>query len=187
MVVPRGDSLCVGMQSSARTDPPVEMALCRSALAAGGRLALHVRGTSMLPALWPGETVWVEQANVDELRNGDVIVFVRDRQLVVHRVVATAETTAETTAGSTLITRGDAQPQDDVPVLPSAVLGVVRSVCRFRADRPVGGRPSRAASALSWLVRRSEMARFLLAGIHSRLVTGRFDLARLRTTPETLR
>jgi len=183
MAVPRGDSLCDGMQSSAGTDRPVEVALCRSALAAGGRLALHVRGTSMLPALWPGEKVWVERAIVEDLRNGDVVVFVRDRELVVHRVVAAGETTA----GPTLITRGDAQPQDDVPVLPSDVLGVVRFVCRFRADRPVSGRPSRAASTLSWLIRRSEMARFLLAGIHSRLVTRRVGLARLRATPETLR
>lgn len=131
----------------------------------------------MLPALWPGEKVWVEQASVDELRKGNVIVFVRDHQLVVHRVVAVAETTA----GSTLVTRGDAQLDDDVPVEPRDVVGVVRAVRRFGAARPLPGKPSPAARALAGLVRRSEMVRFLLAGIHSRWVDGTIGRRRLRT------
>jgi signal peptidase I len=183
MVVPRGDSLCDGMQSSARTDYPVEVALCRTALAAGDRLALHVRGTSMLPALWPGEKVWVEQTNVDALRSGDVIVFVRDHQLVVHRVVGIAKSTNR----AALTTRGDAQLEDDVPVEPRDVVGVVRAVRRFGADRPLSGRPSLAAGILSRLVLRSEMVRFLLAGIHSRLATRRFGLGCPRTAPGTSR
>jgi len=122
----------------------------------------------MLPALWPGEKVWVEQTNVDELQNGDVIVFVRDHQLVVHRVVGIAKSTNRTA----LTTRGDAQLEDDVPVEPRDVVGVVRAVRRFGAARPLSGRPSLAAGILSRLVRRSEMVRFLLAGIHSRWVNG---------------
>jgi signal peptidase I len=171
------------MQSSAPTDCPVEVALCRTALAAGDRLALHVRGTSMLPALWPGEKVWVEQTNVDELRNGDVIVFVRDRQLVVHRVVGIAKGTSR----AALTTRGDAQLDDDVPVEPRDVVGIVRAVRRFGADRPLKGRPSPAARALVWLVRRSEMARFLLTAIYCRWVNGTIGRRRLRTASGTSR
>jgi len=144
----------------------IKVGLCRNGLGAGVRLRLHVRGTSMIPALWPRESIWVEPSSIEYLRLGEVVVFARDRQLIAHRIVDVRRSAD----GLTVITRGDARHDDDMPVRPAEVVGVARVARRFRSERPIVCRPSRVARAVSWLVRRSDFARFLLSGIHSRLL-----------------
>lgn len=157
----------------------IKVELCRSELVAGARLRLHVRGTSMIPALWPGESVRVESSNFEELRLGDVIVIARDRQLIAHRIV----NLREGADGLAVITRGDARLHNDLPVLPAELIGVARAAFRFRAERAIGCRPSMAARALSWLVRRSDFARSLLGGVHYRLTTRATMIRRLCSAP----
>src|SRR5438552_14212381 len=78
--------------------------LCRDLLASGAPLRFRIRGTSMLPALWPGESVAVRPVQFSDVRPGDLAVFVRNRHLVVHRVVRRSVGIR----GAEVVTRGDA-------------------------------------------------------------------------------
>ena len=75
-------------------------------------------GTSMLPAIAPGQPVTVRCGM--EPMVGDVAVFRYDNQVGVHRVVA------RTTAW--LLTWGDNNPLPDEPIVPDLVIGVIRDV-----------------------------------------------------------
>jgi hypothetical protein len=132
--------------------------LCRGALASGRPLILRVRGTSMLPTLWSGDCVSVRAAVLADLRPGDVAVFVRNRHLVVHRVIRRTEG-----AGTwTVVTRGDAQCHDDPPIEESELLGVAEAVHRFGKRRPLRRRMPAFARGVAWSVRRSPRVRSLL-------------------------
>jgi len=85
----------------------------------GGReFVTSFNGTSMLPAIAPGQQVTVT-CGVEPVV-GDVAVFRYDDHVGVHRVVARSETW--------LLTWGDANPLPDEPVLPARVIGVIRDV-----------------------------------------------------------
>jgi hypothetical protein len=77
-------------------------------------------GTSMMPAIAPGEQV-VVLCGV-EPAVGDVILFRFDNQIGVHRVVARTETW--------LMTWGDANALPDFPIAPTNVIGAIRDAPR---------------------------------------------------------
>ena len=132
--------------------------LCRGALASGTPLILRIRGTSMLPALWSGDCISVRPAVLADVRPGDVAVFVRNRHLVVHRVVRRSEGAG----AGTVVTRGDAQRHDDPPIEEFELLGVAEAVHRFGKQRPLRRRMPAIARGVAWLVRHSPRVRSLL-------------------------
>lgn len=136
-----------------------KLALCRRVLSAGLSLHLRVYGTSMLPALWPGEFISVQSAGSDTLKVGDVVVFARAQRMIVHRIVGRPFDSDL----ATCTTRGDAQLHDDAPVRASELLGIVTSVHRFGSDRPMFRRLPVPAQAIAWFVRRSDIARRCVA------------------------
>ena len=75
-------------------------------------------GTSMLPAIAPGQQVAV--ACGIEPMVGDVAVFRYDNQVGVHRVVART--------AAWLLTWGDNNPLPDEPISPELVIGVISDV-----------------------------------------------------------
>ena len=129
-----------------------KVTLCRCVLDEGVPLALRVRGTSMLPSLWPFETIVVRRIDTAGARVGDVVLFERGGELIVHRVVAAGR-------DATWITRGDALPTNDPPVDASALLGVVTSVHRRGRSRPMADRLTSGERALAWIVQRSVLVR----------------------------
>jgi len=104
-----------------------KLELCRSALKCGTPVRLLVTGTSMIPALWPGDRVTVHPATTDELRTGDVAVFARDGQVIVHRIVG-VRWAANLPVWTT---RGDNQGHDDLPLRDDELLGVVTGFQRL--------------------------------------------------------
>jgi signal peptidase len=84
-----------------------------------GCASLRVTGTSMWPALWPGDTVEIRAAQFEEIETGVMVAFTRDERIFIHRVVRKAMDSS-----ATLITRGDALHADDPPVRESEFLGV---------------------------------------------------------------
>lgn len=133
----------------------VKIELCRSTLISGARVRLGVTGSSMLPALWPGDLVDVRLWTADDLRIGAIVVFERERRLVVHRIRGVLERAP----ARVLITRGDAQCNIDPPVPLPNLLGVVETVRRSGARHVPRRRPHVAAVGMAWLVRRSEWVR----------------------------
>lgn len=109
---------------------------CRCDLAARacrafGGLKLKVTGTSMLPAVHPGDVVAVRHCGVDGIAAGDLVLFLKGNRLFVHRVVSVG--------GDALITRGDALPQADPLVCADELLGKVVRI--ERRGRPVPRAP----------------------------------------------
>ena len=89
-----------------------------AALWRGGRRELRTSfsGTSMLPAIAPGQPVTV--ACGERPRVGDVAVFRYEERIGVHRVV-------RDNAPAWLLTWGDANALPDGAIAPSQVIGVV--------------------------------------------------------------
>jgi Peptidase S24-like len=87
------------------------------ALRSYGYASLRVTGTSMWPALWPGDTVEIRTAQLNEIKTGELAAFARDDRIFIHRVIRKAIDDA-------LVTRGDALPVEDPPVRVSELLGI---------------------------------------------------------------
>jgi hypothetical protein len=87
-----------------------------------GTVRIRVMGTSMLPSIWPGDTVIVDRRVACKVKPGEIALFTREDRLFAHRVVENR--------GSTLITRGDSHSKNDPPVAEHALLGVVTAIER---------------------------------------------------------
>jgi signal peptidase I len=95
------------------------------ALRSYGCVSLRVTGTSMWPALWPGDTIEIRTARLDEIKIGDLAAFTRDDRIFIHRVIRNTIDGA-----ATLVTRGDALPAEDPPVRESELLGIASVIER---------------------------------------------------------
>jgi signal peptidase I len=91
-----------------------------------GEVRLRVIGTSMVPSILPGDFVSIRRAKLQDISQGEVVLFLRNGQLIIHRVVGRkAAATADSPGESRLITRGDRVRQDDPPVSSLELLGRV--------------------------------------------------------------
>ncbi len=151
---------------SLRTSSPFDVdalkcELASEVLRSSGKLRLCATGWSMLPSVWPGDTLLVERVLSENVSEGDIVLFGRDRRLFAHRIVAKGMSD-----GGQTITQGDGMPQPDSPVSDSELLGRVSFIVR-------NGRciePSKALRvserAVAALVRRSESAARVIVGVH---------------------
>lgn len=137
--------------------------LATEVLVSSGRLRLQVTGWSMLPTIWPGDTLLIDRAAAHEVCAGDIVLYNRNRGFVVHRVLAAPE--CDQKAG-TLLTRGDAMPAPDPPLADSDLLGKVSFI--LRDGRCIEPRRTLRISerAVAALVRSSHFAARVVVGIH---------------------
>jgi signal peptidase I len=111
-----------------------------------GKVKIKVAGTSMVPTIWPGDLVMVGRCEVAELKPGSIVMFRRNRGLVVHRVLSRT--------GKLIVTRGDAKRCVDEPVNVSDIVGEVESI--VRNGRLLNPRGTIGTRAVAFLLRRSE-------------------------------
>lgn len=105
--------------------------LAAEVLRASGSLRLRVTGWSMLPTVWPGDTLVIEQACGDQVFEGDIVLFSSGRRFVAHRVVAIGnDSGVSTVQTSTVQTQGDAVRRPDAPLAAGDVLGKVSFILR---------------------------------------------------------
>jgi len=132
-------------------------------LRSSGTLRLRVTGWSMLPAVWPGDVLIVERVEPAGVAEGDIVLFVRHRRLIAHRVVKNHS--------STMLTRGDSMQATDSPVSDNEFLGRVTSI--VRNDRNI--EPSKALGSgqrgIAALVRRSDVAAGVVVRVRGLLQT----------------
>jgi len=143
----------------------IEAAKCELAgevLRAWGTLRLRVTGWSMLPAVWPGDTLVVESASIGEVREGDIVLCGRNRRVCAHRVVKKLDR-------STFLTRGDAMRQPDPVVHSQELLGRVSHIVRDGKRAAVRRRRGIPERAIATIVRHSPTAARVLVGIRDRL------------------
>lgn len=87
-----------------------------------GELRLRVTGSSMLPAIRPGDDLLILRCRIEEANPGDIVLFMRHRRLFAHRVILRSSTC--------LITQGDGIAEPDLPVAANELLGKVMRVMR---------------------------------------------------------
>jgi len=82
-VNPRTETRIVSLM----TCSPTARQLLEEALSNGHRVPFRLTGTSMLPLVWPGETIFLEKAKPEFLREGELIVFETTEALTAHRIL----------------------------------------------------------------------------------------------------
>ncbi len=97
-------------------------------------------GSSMVPSIFPGDTLIVRPETPEGAHRGDIVLFVRGGRFYAHRLVNKAES-----GPLLLIARGDALGRNDPPFAESEMLGRVAAVVRGR-KRIELDRPSRCGS-----------------------------------------
>jgi hypothetical protein len=107
-------------------------ALIAELLRGGGSAEFTAFGSSMTPAICPGDKITVAPCDASRAEVGDVVIFERQSQLVAHRVISLIP----------LTTQGDALTLPDANIEPTALLGRVARVRR------------KARSRLRWSVKR---------------------------------
>jgi hypothetical protein len=127
-----------------------------------GTLRFAATGWSMLPSVWPGETLVVERVEPDQVRIGDMVLAGRDGRLCAHRVIAIAGDAQN----PRWITQGDALPIPDCPVTGSELLGRVACVIRAGKCVVVPTELSVPARVIAKIVRRSFFAARALVYLH---------------------
>jgi signal peptidase I len=134
--------------------------LAAEVLRSTGQLRLQVVGCSMLPTIRPGDVLLIDRARAEEVSVGDIVMFGRDRRLVVHRVVKSD------LKHSAIVTQGDAMPLPDPPFAPSDLQGKVKFI--LRNGRCIEPRRTLRVSerAVAALVQHSEIAARVVVGIH---------------------
>jgi hypothetical protein len=133
--------------------------LAVEALRSAGKLRLGVAGLSMLPTVWPGDTLVIERVASDVVLEGDVVLFERDRRLFVHRIVSKDP-------GGLILTRGDAMAQLDPPVSDRDLLGKVLSIQRSGKRIVPVRNLSLGGRAVAALVQRSAIAARIVVGLY---------------------
>ena len=99
--------------------------LAAETLRSGALLRFRALGSSMIPAIWPGDLLTFEPVRFEQVNRGDVVLFLRgdkvsslscdEQRLTAHRAVDLDS--------CSLVTRGDALESCDPPVQPPDLLG----------------------------------------------------------------
>jgi signal peptidase I len=140
----------------------VKCELASEVLRSSGRLRLKVTGWSMLPSVWPGDTLVVESVSSEHVSEGDIVLFGRDRRLFAHRVVPATNDAQD----RGILTRGDAMPQPDAPVSANELLGRVTHIERNGKCIEPSKSLRFSERAVAALVRRSDVAARVVVGVH---------------------
>lgn len=100
--------------------------MVQTALQQGQEITISANGWSMFPCLLPSDIVKIQPNPLAEINVGDIIVFRRNQQLIVHRFIA--PNTAQ----------GDACIRKDEPINKSNYVGkVVAFQRKNRAMKPI--------------------------------------------------
>ena len=135
--------------------------LAGETLRSSGSLRLRVTGWSMLPTIWPGDTLVVEQVRGDDVIDGAIVIFGNGRRLVAHRVIAKSGP-----GHSVLRTQGDAVPHPDVPVSGCDLIGRVSFILRKGKRLTPRRRLRLCERAVAAVFRRCEIAARVVARLH---------------------
>jgi hypothetical protein len=120
-----------------------------------GELRLRVTGSSMLPAIRPGDDLLIRHCRIEEACPGDVVLFMRHRRLFTHRVTSRS--------GACIITQGDGIGEPDPCVTADELLGRVIGITRRGKNIPNASKLTLPARLAAALFRRSAAAGRLFA------------------------
>ena len=133
--------------------------LARDVLRSFGRLRLSATGWSMLPTIWPGDTLIIESACGDSVSKGEIVLFASDQRLFAHRVIRKIQD-----AG--VWTRGDAMDRPDPFIANCNLLGRVVCIEHDGRSRPPKSTVPVLKLAIAALVRRSHLVARVVVRVH---------------------
>jgi len=122
-----------------------------------GRVCLRVSGTSMVPAIRPGDLISVERARAGEISPGEIVVFAWEGRLIAHRVVARTGSPDE----GYLVTRGDRTRRNDALVSSAELIGRVARIERGGSRVRARSRLNVAEQVICHVLRFSDRATYL--------------------------
>jgi signal peptidase I len=134
-----------------------------------GKLHFPATGWSMLPTVWPGDTLVVEPIKPSQLRIGDIVVIHRKGNFIGHRIVWIGE---EPT-GPLAITQGDALGSPDQPVGEIDLLGKIAYLIRAGKCVPVPRERRVVDRFLANALRRSNLLPRALVFVHNKVRVSR--------------
>jgi hypothetical protein len=140
-----------------RADHKLDLAV--EVLRSGGAIRLQALGTSMLPTIWPGDVLTIENKAGEESIPGDIVLVARDQRFFIHRLIEKRH--------SQCVTRGDSMPQNDAPIAEAEVLGRVSAIHRRSGDVVPNPRVSLLAHSLAWMLSHSDSFRNVALRIRS--------------------
>jgi len=146
--------------SAALNHPQLDLAA--ALLRAGSTISLRALGSSMLPAIWPGDLLTITSVSVGAARPGEIVLSVRNGRFCIHRLVQIGSA-----SGADWITSGDALPGPDPAVPAAAILGRVVSITRGRRVL-APPRLSAFGRLFAWILSRSDLLCKLVLRIHFR-------------------
>ncbi len=132
----------------------VKCGLAGDVLRSFGSLRFAATGWSMLPTVWPGDTLVVERACKKEVHLGDIVLVGREGRLCAHRVVGTSGDPEN----PQWITQGDGMLSPDRPVAADELLGRVAYLVRAGRLVAVPSKLNVVQTVFAKVVRRSFFA-----------------------------
>ncbi|MBI2266958.1 MAG: signal peptidase I, partial [Armatimonadetes bacterium] len=123
--------------------PEPQLDLISDVLKGGRPFTLRARGWSMAPTILSGDFLTLTPASPESLSMGDIVAFVREKKLFIHRVVYMDR------EARIFVTKGDAHRTTDPAARYENILGKVAALSRgpFRFD--LGREPWKTLNALA--------------------------------------
>jgi hypothetical protein len=122
----------------------------------------------MLPCIWPGDNLVIERRSFANIVPGDIVLYSRQDRLFAHRVLRTIAVELPQ-----LITQGDALPNQDAPVSPEELLGLVSEVLHDGQCIQPPAKPTFAMRCAARILRRSALLSRLLVHLRARIRNSR--------------
>jgi signal peptidase I len=147
------------LQAEARNLQALKCELAGEMLCSSGSLRLRVDGWSMLPVIWPGDTLVIDRVSARAVTEGDIVMFSRGQRLVAHRITKKCSPTM-------VQTQGDALPRPDSPVFGRDLWGKVSFIVRNGKLIEPSRRRSFSQRTASAVFRHSKVAAHVVAVVH---------------------
>jgi len=110
----------------------IKLGLVANQLISGQPVKVRASGYSMMPFIREGDTLVMNRAKMDHLKPGDIVAFIRNRLLFIHRIIEIG------LMDEWVLTKGDHLAISDSLIKPEEVLGVVTFINQTSvAIRPV--------------------------------------------------
>ena len=158
------EEFLTGDQTGGFRQPPFDRIGCEivaDCLRAGRDVRLRVTGSSMLPSIWPHDTLFIRTTGDSPPSIGEIVLYARAGRLIAHRVYRRIDDAG----GVRFETRGDALPASDAPVILSEILGIVTAIVRASRERPVRNREP--AGLLPFALRNSDLFCRIALKVHA--------------------
>ncbi len=151
------------------TESVLKCELAAEVLRSFGSLRFAATGWSMLPSIWPGETLVVERVDSDQVRVGDVVLVEREGGLRAHRVIDIAGDPEH----RQWTTQGDALPVPDRVVAQNELLGQVTHLIREGKLIAVPSKLTATENLMAMVIQRSQTVARAFVYLNSARYTSR--------------